>query len=80
MDKLIVLAMFVIALILITPEVPTKQTFQCTPEQREPGICYTLYDPVCGYDMFNQEIGEFTNDCEACQFEDVFYYVKGGCD
>lgn len=41
--------------------------------------CLDEYTPVCTYDKDGNEIGIGSNDCYACQDEDVSYYTVGEC-
>jgi hypothetical protein len=62
---------FVVSWILQTQK---SDRVYCKPEQRNPGICYTLYDPVCGSNG-----AEYSNDCVACMNSNVEWYTKGSC-
>jgi len=60
--------------------------FTCSNESRNAQMCYEIYQPVCGW--FNSTKVQcvtypcaqtFSNDCFACQNQNVAYYTQGKC-
>ncbi len=60
-------------------ELVKEDSHYCVAPPIEDFDCEDEYDPVCAYDELKNQIGTISNDCVACQNEDVLYYINGEC-
>lgn len=58
----------------------------CTEESRIGDACIAQYDPVCGWSDPEKVqcirypcASDYSNSCNACQDENVLYWIKGEC-
>jgi hypothetical protein len=65
---------------------PTGDIIVCEPEQRGPGVCAEIYQPVCGKvnvqcvtEPCDQVFETFSNSCFACGNSLVESYIEGEC-